>query len=156
MMYDVRDVARKAIQINGPSGENLALRRQREEKERSLADGAQRIEEEQAAQAAAFTPESDADQLCKDAGVVPDSTLTKKKVLAKFNLKSHELEALGVPFETKPNPRNPSWTPMRLYKAGDVAKALARKRARAQSATGRAAAMQAARARSVATAIQEA
>jgi hypothetical protein len=155
-MYDVRDVVRKAIQINGPSGQNPDLRKQREDLERSRADTAHRIEAEQAARAAAFTPESDADKLCKRAGVVPSSKLTKTNVLAKFGIESRDLEGLGVPFESKPNPRNPSWTPMRLYKAGDVAKALARKRARAQSATGRAAAMQAARARSVATAIQEA
>jgi hypothetical protein len=62
----------------------------------------------------------------------PWNKLTKTDVLAKFDLESYELEALGVTFETKPNPRNPRFKPLRLYKAGDVAKALARKRQRSQ------------------------
>lgn len=160
-MYDVRDVARKAIQVNGPTGQNPTLRKERQEKERSLADTAQRIEAEQAAKAAAFTPSSYADKRCKKAGVVPSSKLTKTNVLAKFGLESHELEALGVPFETRVNPRNTRFAPMRIYKAGDVARALAkqeqmRQQARAQSKAHRSAKLEAARARSVAAAIQEA
>lgn len=64
-----------------------------------------------------------------------------------------------VPCEKAPNPRHAAWKPMLLYKAGDVAKALAaqkeamRQRAKAQRDAAKAARE---RARNVAAAIDDA
>lgn len=128
----MRDVARLALQVNGPTGENLLLRKQRADAKLQRSDTKQRIAAEQKAAAAALTPTSLSEKLCKKAGVAPWSKLTKQDTLTKFDLEYSELEALGVAFEAKPNPRNPRFKPMRLYKAGDVASALARKQQRAQ------------------------
>lgn len=162
IMYAVGDVARKALQVNGPTGQNPALRKKREQEEQARTAIKQRMADEQARKAARLTPATAAEKRCKAAGVVPDTKLTKTDVMNKFCLDSWELQNLGVAFESKPNPRNPRWTPMQLYKAGDVAQALVarqmRQQARAQSTEGRAAALQASRARSrsVAAAIEKA
>jgi hypothetical protein len=132
-MYKVRDAARRALQVNGPTGENLQLRQQRRDDEQQRAETAQRIEAEQKAAAEALKPKNLEEELCKIAGVAPWSNLTKEKTLLKFNLESRELEDLGVDCMLKPNPKNPRFKPMRLYKAGDVATALAKKQQSAEA-----------------------
>lgn len=159
--FSVRDVARKAIQVNGSTGENLQLRQQRAADERDRADTKQRIEAERAEAAKHLTLTSLSEQLCKNAGVVPWNKLTKKDVLAKFGLEWTKLDLLAVEFESKPNPQNLRFAPMKLYKAGDVAKALARRQQRAQQLqdrrqASRADALAARRAQAAAAAIEEA
>jgi hypothetical protein len=134
-MFRVRDVARIALQVNGPTGQNPQLRAQRATEEQERSATKQRMEAERQEAAAGLTPKTPSDEICQRAGVAPWNKLTKTDVLAKFDLESYELEALGVIFETKPNPRNPRFKPMRLYKAGDVAKALAGRKQRAQELT---------------------
>lgn len=126
--YNIRDVAKKALEINGPSGENLTLRKARTDTEQAAADVRAQIAAKQAAPAAKFDPKTAADKICKRAGVVPDTKLCKKDVMAKFNLEWRELQDLGVTFEKRRNPRNPSWSPMQMFRAGDVANALAKQR----------------------------
>jgi hypothetical protein len=131
-MFKVRDVARLAIQVNGPTGENLELRNQCTTEEQQRSDMKQRIEEERKAAAAKLTPTTLSEKLCKEAGVELWNKLSKKDTLEKFGLEWSELDDLGLAFESKTNPKNPRFKPMRLYKAGDGAKALARKQQRVQ------------------------
>lgn len=136
-MYNVWDVAAKAIEINGATGENLELKQHRTSAEKARADIRNRIAQEQAEAAAKLTPTNAVEKLCKNAGVAPWAKLTKTNVQEKFGIDWTELEGLGVPFENKPNPKNPRFKPMRLYKAQDVAKALAQKQQRAEESRQR-------------------
>lgn len=129
-MYSVWDVAAKAIEINGPTGENKQLRQQRAEEEQEHAAKAAKVAADQAKKAEACVPTTPEEKLCKKLGVAPASKLTKKRTLETFNLDCMELQDLGVPFESRPNPRNPSWNRMCLYKAQDVAQAIVKKRKR--------------------------
>uniref|UniRef100_A0A383VI20 Uncharacterized protein n=1 Tax=Tetradesmus obliquus TaxID=3088 RepID=A0A383VI20_TETOB len=54
--YSVRDAARLALRVNGPTGENLLLRKQRADAELQRSDTKQRIAAEQKAAAAALMP----------------------------------------------------------------------------------------------------
>jgi hypothetical protein len=60
----------------------------------------QRLEAQRAEAAAALTPETPSEKICKAAGVAPWNKLSKKDAQSKFGLEWAELEALGVKFET--------------------------------------------------------
>jgi hypothetical protein len=127
-MYSVWDVAEKAIAVNGPTGENKQLRKQRADEAKDHADKAARVAEDQAQKAKALAPNTPVEMLCKRKGVTPSCTLTKERALKAFNLDWRELQDMALPVEMKTNPRNLKWAPMKLYKAGDVAKAVIKKR----------------------------
>lgn len=127
-MHSIWDVAAKAIEINGPTGQNEQLRRQRTEEELDHVDKAAKVAEDQARKAEALTPSTPEETLCKKKGVTPTCKLTKRRALDTFNLDWRELEGMALPFESKPNPCNPRWAPMKLYKAGDVARELVKRR----------------------------
>ena len=91
-MYDMRDVAARAIEVNGPDGENLALRQEREAKGKQRAAIEASMQQDRARKAQAFTPVCAAGKLCKKSGVHPDTRLPKTKVLQTFGLHAFDLD----------------------------------------------------------------
>jgi hypothetical protein len=110
-MCSVWDVAAKAIEINGPTGENEQLRRQRAQKEQDHVDKAAKVAEDQARKAKLLTPTTPEEKLCKKKGLTPKCTLDKKRALKTFNLTCQELDDMALPFQRKPTPTTQGGAP---------------------------------------------
>ncbi|KAL4424071.1 hypothetical protein ABPG75_001372 [Micractinium tetrahymenae] len=122
-LYDTEHLAERVLELHGGLEAAVqavlaaregaaATERRREELKKEMA-------ERSAARAAACVARSPAEKLCKQLQVDPHSQLTKTRAQQVIGLDSGQL--LGLHYDTKPNPRNPRWAPMRLYKAADVA-----------------------------------
>lgn len=57
--------------------------------------------------------------LLEESGLSPDSRLTQTRAIDTFQLEFSEL--CDLPCEAQQNPRSPSFPPMKLYSAYDVA-----------------------------------
>lgn len=98
-LYSTGDLAKAALDVHGPTGENNRIQRERDYNKRRREEASYEVARSQARAAERVRPQTAAEQLCVEQGLAPWSKVPKTKAMERFGLEYYDLN--GASYEER-------------------------------------------------------